>query len=102
MVTLFLDKDTWADLSLELEERNLTKRPGDDIRLPKAKKQRLDIIQATGKNQSQSDSSEVEKIVELLETALKVPSNLSATLPSLEVVHIDYIKDFMQNLKQVH
>ena len=47
IVTLFLDKDTWADLSLELEERILTKRPGDDIRLPKAKKQRLGIVQAS-------------------------------------------------------
>ena len=104
MVTMFLDPEVWAELSLTLEEQRVLKRPGDDISLPKAKKPRTEIHSVRGSTSasaSQIHSEGVEKLVKLIRSALVVPKSTSTTVPDLSVMKETSIQEFLQGVNEI-
>lgn len=103
MVTMFLDPDVWAELSVTLEEQRVQKRPGDDIPLPKAKRTRREEIHSVrgGTSASQIQADGLEKLIKLIRSALIVPKSTNTTIPDLAVMKEGSIQEFLRGINDV-
>ena len=104
MVTMFLDNQNWESISTELSKRNILKRSGEDIPLPRKKKQRSEVSVTLGQpsnNRKVSKDQVVNQIKELLEGSTPVPGTMSIDIPDVLVNRANELTVFLDQMMQL-